>query len=407
MATVIDAARLDAIRAELPALAGGPYLNTGTAGPLPRPAVTALQEAVAWECEHGRIGPEAHQRGRAAATAVRASLARLLQTDPERVALQHHTTDGLNAVALGLRLQQSDAIVITDLEHAAVQLVAGMLRLRTGVEVRVARLASACGGVGPEDRSARAAAVDPRAAGAVLEPLLRDGRVRAVFLSHVSYATGAVLPLAAIAKVAHAAGAAVVVDGAQGAGALAVQPAALGCDFYTVSGQKWLCGPEGTGALWVAPGWEERLLPAVTGYAGVSQWDASAGHFLPARAAWRLEVGTTFRPGLTAWAAALEWLEGIGWAEIHARTAALARHCRQALGALSGVQLLTPTDPAGLVAFRVAGRSGEAVAAHLEDSGLRARSIPGWDAVRVSLGFFLEERELDRLTAAVAALSPQ
>ena len=407
LATGIDPARLDAIRAELPALAHGIYLNTGTAGPLPRPGVIALREAVTWEYERGRIGGEAWRRGRDAAMAVRAALADLLQTESERLALLHHSTDGLNAVALGLRLQPGDAIVITDLEHAAVQLVAGMLRLRAGIEVRVARLAGVCGGVGPDDHEARAGAVEPRLAAAAVEPLLRDGRVRAVFLSHVSYATGAILPLTAIAQVAHAAGAAVVVDGAQGAGAVEVRPTALGCDFYTISGQKWLCGPEGTGALWVAPGWEERLLPAVTGYAGVAHLDMAEGYYLPAKAARRLEVGTTFSPGLLAWGASLQWLEGIGWAAIQARTATLARRCRQALAAVVGVQLLTPPEPAGLVSFRIAGLSGEAAAARLESDGLRVRSIPGWDAVRVSLGFFLEDNEVERLTTAVTALSPR
>ncbi len=407
LAAEIDPAGLEAIRAQLPALTHGTYLNTGTAGPLPQAAATALRESVLWEYEQGRIGGEAGRRGRDAAAAVRSALARLLETTPERLALTHHSTDGLNAVALGLRLQPGDAVVITDLEHAAVQLVAGMLRLRAGIEVRVARLAGVCGGVGPDDHGARVGGVDPQRAAAAVEPLLRDGRVRAVFLSHVSYATGAVLPLAAIAHVAHAAGAAVVVDGAQGAGALPVRPAALVCDFYTVSGQKWLCGPEGTGALWVASGWEERLLPAVTGYAGVAQMDRLEGHFLPAHAARRLEVGTTFGPGLLAWGASLQWLEGIGWAAIHARTASLARRCRQALAAVAGVQLLTPPESAGLVAFRIAGLTGETAATRLEAGGFRVRSIPGWDAVRVSLGFFLQDGEVDRLATAVADLVPR
>lgn len=407
MPAAIPPQRLRAIREALPALSRATYLNTGTAGPLPEAAADALQDAFAAEVARGRIGPDAWERGREAATAVRGELAPLLATHPDRLALLHHSTDGLNAAALGLRWQPGDAVVITDLEHAAVQLVAGMLRLRHGVEVRVARLSEACGGVGRTQAAGEAAGrVDEERSARLVAAEMRDGRVRAVFLSHVSYATGAVLPVHAIAEVAHARGAAVVVDGAQGAGALAVRPAELGCDFYTVSGQKWLCGPEGTGALWVAPGWEERLLPGVTGYAGIVGLDDREGHFLPAAGARRLEVGTRFGPGLAGWAAALRYLAGIGWEAVWARTAELAGRCRNGLAAVRGVHLLTPEPHAGLVSFRVDGCSGEDAARRLTQGGYWVRSVPGWGATRASLGFFLEEEEVDGLVRSVAALVP-
>lgn len=406
MPTDIPPPRLRAIREALPALSHSAYMNTGTAGPLPEAAADALQDAFAGEVARGRIRRDAFTAASAVADAAREELARLLATGPDRLALMHHSTDGLNAAALGLRWQSGDAVVITDLEHAAVQLVAGALRLR-GAEVRVARLLPACGGVGgegPVDAGSQPEPVDPARAVAAVEAQLRGGRVRAVFLSHVSYATGAVLPLAAIAEAVHAAGAALVVDGAQGTGATAVRPAELGADFYTVSGQKWLCGPEGTGALWVAPGWEERLQPGVVGYHSAARLDA-AGHYLPAPGARRLEVGTTFSPALAGWTAALRWLAGIGWEAVWARTHALAERAREALLSIEGVSLLTPPQHAGLVSFRLRGRTGEDAAARLTERGFLVRSIPGWDAVRASMGFFLEESEVDGLIAAVEALA--
>jgi L-cysteine/cystine lyase len=400
-----DAESLRAVRAALPALGTAAYMNTGTAGPLPRPAASALEAAFAAEVERGRIGPAALQAGHAAAADARDELGRLLGTAPERLALLHHSTEGLNAAALGLRWHPGDVLVITDLEHAAVQLVAGMLRLRCGVEVRVARLAAACGAA-PQDGEGPDAAgpVDPGRAAEAVAAALRGGAARAVFLSHVSYATGAVLPVRAIAEAAADAGAAVVVDGAQGAGALEVRPAELGAAFYTVSGQKWLCGPEGTGALWVAPGWEERLLPAVTGYAGVAALDNREGHFLPAAGARRLEVGTTFWPGFAGLAASLRWLCGLGWPAVWRRTFDLAERCRDGLRRIPGLRVLTPPEHAGLVAFRLPGLPAEEAVRRLAAGGYLLRSIPGWDAVRVSLGFFLEEAEVDGLLDAVDGL---
>jgi L-cysteine/cystine lyase len=380
--------RLQAVRAALPVLAHAVYGNTGTAGPLPEAAADALQDALAVEVSRGRIGPEAAARAHEVQTAVREELARLLATSPDRLALLHHTTDGLNAAALGLRWQPGDAVVATDLEHAAVHLVLGALRLRHGVEVRLARLADASGAQQARRR---------------LEAVL-DGRVRAVFLSHVSYATGAVLPVAELAAAAHAVGAAVVVDGAQAVGALRVAPAELDADFYTVSGQKWLCGPEGTGALWVAPGWETRLAPGVVGYAGVDRVDAE-GYYLPRPGAHRLEVGTTFVPGLAGWAASLRWLRGLGWEAVWQRTHELAALARDALGRVAGVEVLTPPEHAGLVSFRIAGVPAPRAVELLRERGYLVRSIPGWDAVRLSCGFFLEEAEINGFTLEVADLA--
>ncbi len=378
----------DAVRAALPVLSQGGYLNTGTAGPLPAPAVTALQQALQGELEGGRIRSKAWEDHAVLDQGLRAALARLLATAPERIALTHHSTEGLNIAALGLPWEPGDAVITTDLEHAAVQVVVGGLRLRHAVEVRVAPLAS----LGRSAEIVRAVA-----------DLLRDGRVRALFLSHVSYANGVVLPLRELAEAAHARGAAVVVDGAQAVGALPVRPTELGVDMYALSGQKWLCGPEGTGALWIAPGWEERLRPGVLGYASVREVD-TAGFYLPRPGARRLEVGTVFHPALAAWHASLLWLEQTGWPEIWERTHALAERVRRGLRSLDGVEVLTPEEHAGLVSFRLEGRPAEAVVGALRAQGLHVRSIPGWNAVRASLGFFLTEEEADGLVHAVQEL---
>ena len=83
-----------------------------------------------------------------------------------------------------------------------------------------------------------------------------------VAVSHVLWTTGQVLDVAAICAAAHAAGAPLLLDGAQSAGAIAVDVAATGADFYAFSGQKWLLGPQGSGGLWVSPDWTDRAWTA-------------------------------------------------------------------------------------------------------------------------------------------------
>jgi len=381
---------LRAIRHQLPALRHGVYLNTGTAGPLPEPAADALQETFAHELAQGRIDPATwkdHQRLR---EEVRGRLASLLRTTAERIALTHHTTDGLLHAALGLTWRPGDIVVTTDCEHAAVQCVVGMLRVREQATVRLVRLRG----------------VDSRQEAVRRFTQALDHRVRAVFLSHVSYAHGGVMPVEEVAEIAHRVGAWVVVDGAQAVGAIAVDPERIGADLYALSGQKWLCGPEGTGALWVREGREDELRPAAVGFASVQQV-ADDGYFLPHRGARRMEVGTVFAPGLTGWAASLAWLEAIGWEDVWARTAQLAERARRSLLALDGVEVLTPVEHAGLVSFRLQGRAAEPAVEELRRRGFWVRSIPGWDAVRISCGFFLEEEEIDRFVQAVAALCRQ
>lgn len=388
MQGALSPSQLQDIRSALPALSHAMYGNTGTAGPLPEAAADALQDAFAAEVARGRITPGAWVSAADGAHAARAEMAHLLGTTEDRLALTHHTSEGLNIAALGIRWHPGDVALTTDLEHLANQIVLGALRIRQGVEVRVLRLS------GARDASEAANLVAAQ----------MQGPVRALFLSHVSYATGAVLPLRAVAEIAHAAGAAVVVDGAQSVGAMRVSPEAEGADFYTVSGQKWLCGPEGTGALWVAPGWEERLLPGATGYAGVQRVDAE-GYYLPAAGAKRFEVGTTFGPGLAGWAAALRWLRTIGWETVWQRTHDLAELARQGLRAISGVDVLTPSRHAGLITFRIEGVPAERAVSLLQERHYLVRSIPGWDAVRVSCGFFLEEAEIQGLVGEVAAIA--
>ena len=386
---MIDAYDLRAIRDQLPAVRHAVYMNTGTAGPLPEEAADALGEAFAAQVARGRIDPEAWNSERETAATLRQSVADLLHSGPDTVALTHHTTDGLNAAALGMAWQPGDVVLTTDCEHAAIQLVMGALRLRDGVRVKVARLADADG---PEEMFERIRTE-------------MDGRVRAVFLSHVSYANGAVLPLGEIAAAASDRGVTTVVDGAQAVGAMQVLPEELGVDFYALPGQKWLLGPEGTGALWVAPGRQQELRPGAIGYASVRSVD-NEGYFLPQPGARRLEVGTVFGPGLAGWSASLGWLARIGWPEIWARTYDLAETARLALGEIPGVSVLTPPGHAGLVSFRIEGVRAEAAVEQLGGAGFRVRSIPGWDAVRISCGFFLEEDEVERLVSEVSALGP-
>jgi L-cysteine/cystine lyase len=386
-----DDQKLAAVRQALPATGAGIYLNTGSAGPLPRETAKAMADLAEYELTVGRGALDYELQAIERMAEARATVAAVLTADVDTVALTHSTTDGMNAAAWGLDWRPGDRVVTTSLEHPGGLGPLLALRDRRGVDLRIVDI----GNGGDDERTVTAfdAAV--------------DGRTRLVAVSHVAWTTGAVLPVREIAEVAHRAGALVLVDGAQAAGAIAVDVSALAADAYAVPAQKWLLGPEGMGALWVAPSTADRLRPTFAGWFGFDE----AGTRLPYRPftdARRFEWGNYHRPSVLGFARSCGWLAMfVGLDYVHGRGATLARRTADALAAIGGVELISPRGRLGpLVTFRIAGWPAELA---LEELGRRsfaiARTVPETDWLRLSVGFFNTEAELDRVAATVAELA--
>jgi L-cysteine/cystine lyase len=380
--------RLAALRAGLPATRAGIYLNTGTAGPLPAEAAAAMAEAADRELAVGRATRESFEELTARMDEARAVVAAVLGTEMDLVALTHSTTEGVNLALGTIDWRPGDRAVTTSLEHPGVTGPLALLRDRRGVEVVEAEI-----GNGGDDARTLAA----------LEAAAVGGRTRAIVASHVAWSTGAVLPVAAIAAMARRCGAVGILDGAQSAGAIPLAVDEIGADFYAVSGQKWLLGPEGTGALAVARSVVSSVLPPVGGF-----FAASAPYAVGRDALWpdarRFETSGYHKPSIVGLARSAGWLimfAGLPWT--YERAARLAAGAAERLAGTPGVTLLTPrARMATLVSFRVAGWSAEEVAVAL---GRRVhaivRSIPGLDVVRLSVAFFTTDHELRRVLDAV------
>ena len=168
---------------------------------------------------------------------------------------------------------------------------------------------------------------------------------------------------------------------------------ASGFDFLTISGQKWLCGPNGAGALVVAE--PERLRIARPSYFAQSSYEQD-GTFEPREGAVRFEPNWTAVPTLVGWLAAMRQVPE--WA--HARAFELAERLRRMLA--GRVEVVTPQERATLVSFRPPpGDEAAAVVARLADAGVVVRDLPGRDLVRASVGWWTNEDDLDRLVAAL------
>ena len=402
-----EQARVDAARAELPAVESAIYLNTGTCGPIPRSSDEAMRQLQDYELRYGRASTDAYDELLGRLDECRAAVAAILHATPDSVALTRSTTDGLNAAAWSIDWRPGDEAVTTTIEHPGLLAPLAALQER-GVVVRPADVGD--GGDDDATLTAIRAAMSPR--------------TRLVALSHVSWITGAMLPVAAIGGLARDAGAWFAVDGAQSAGAIDVDPAALGADFYAIPAQKWLLGPEGMGALWVS---RRAIAEARQPYAGWWTTDEETAHGPGRREApegatdgrerillrpWgdarRFDTTGFHRPSVAAFGRSAGWLAmhvGLPW--IHERGPRLAAAVAEKLAATPGVTVLTPrARMATLVTFRVAGWPADAALDALQRRVFATvRTLPGMDALRASVGWFNSEAELERFMDAVGEVA--
>ncbi|HYF27701.1 MAG TPA: aminotransferase class V-fold PLP-dependent enzyme [Baekduia sp.] len=359
----MDAARL---RAAFPVLQRTAYLNAGTCGPLAAAAVQAGQDAERLALEEGRATAyygrlmDLRQRLRAAYAAVLGGRA-------EDVALTTGTSEGLVTVLLGLPLGEGDEVLTSQTEHPGLLGPLIAARERLGITVRTAPLAELPEAVGP--------------------------RTRLVACSHVDWTSGAIAPTAGLAGL----DVPVLLDGAQGVGAVDVDVEGLGCDFYAGSGQKWMCGPVGTGMLWVSPAWRERLV--ATGPTYVALADPSAG--LGARLrddAGRFDTPAMSLATVATALAAHDLLADAGWPEVRARAREQAAWLADRLA--DAGRVVAPRAATTLVSWELDEPVARVEA--LAAAGVVVRSLPGTPYVRASVGAWNDEDDLDRLLAAIA-----
>jgi len=377
-----DREKIARIRAELPVTQRYHYFNAGTNGPLPQRAHDTLIANAQVELSEGRIGQVAFTRLLQNLSDTRAAAAKLLNCDAGEITLTRNTTEGMNIAVMGLNWQAGDEVITAETEHPGGLHPVYLVHQRYGVRVRMTKIGDP--GLDPVEELR----------------MVLNSRTKAVVLSHVNWATGMVLPVREMADLAHNAGALFICDAAQAAGMVPSNVYELGVDAYACSGQKWLCGPDGTGALFVRRGSRSDIQQTFMSYFGVQPGMSDHdGAYVPAAGGERYEISLGYPGGLKAWQACLSWIgEELGWDWVYRRIAALGRYCYAALSALDGVTMMTPRERmAGLVHFRVEGIAPVDLTAKLEAASILIRDTHDPDANRVSTGFYNTEAEIDEL----------
>jgi len=352
-----------ALRAEFPVFERLAYLNAGTCGPLPRAAVRAATEVMELAAEEGRA-QSYFTRMLDLRAELRAGYAALLHAQPDDVAITTCTSEGVVRVLAGLELREGDEILTSIGEHPGLLGPLAAARAQRGVTVREVPLAQIADAV--------------------------SDATRLVACSHVSWIDGSVVPDLSGLELP------VLLDGAQGVGAVATDVAALGASFYAGAGQKWLCGPVGTGMLWVAPQWRERLVAPGPTYINLADPGAGLDAELHPGAARHDAAAQSAEAGAAA-AASLDLLAQHDWQAVHERAATLAGALADAL-AQRGLTV-APRDRTTLVSWE--DDDPPATRARLAQDGVIIRDLPGTGLLRASLGAWNDESDLERLLSAL------
>jgi cysteine desulfurase / selenocysteine lyase len=395
---------VERVRSQFPILSerihGHPlvYLDNAASTQKPR----AVLDAVAHYYEHdnANVHRGVHtlsERATVCYEGARSKIAKFLgAADSSEIVFVRGATEALNLVAMsygGDVLREGDEVVLTELEHHSNIVPWQMICARTGAKLRVVPILES----GELDMDAFARTV--------------GARTKIVAVSHVSNALGTVNPIAEIARIAHAASARVVVDGAQATAHKAVDVAALGCDFYAFSGHK-MYAPMGIGGLWG----RRELLDAM------SPWQGGVEMILTVTfekttynvAPHKFEAGTPDVGGAVGLAAAIDWIESLGRDALAEQERALLAYAERALLSVQGLRIVgTAREKSAVHSFLLEGIHPHDIGTILDNEGIAIRTghhcaQPVMDhfgiagTARASFAAYNTAAEVDRLVEGLA-----
>jgi cysteine desulfurase/selenocysteine lyase len=338
--SVITATRpLDRV-ADFPAIPDGwAYLDTAATAQKPQPVIDAITRA--YDTTYATVHRGVYQRSAdmtLAYEAARRTVARFIGAGSENeVVFVRGATEAINLVAqcwAGTQLKSGDRILLSMLEHHSNIVPWQMIAERIGVAIDVLPLTD-----------------DHRIDLDAMERIITPAH-KLVALAHVSNVLGSVLDARRATEIAHAVGAKILIDGCQSVPRIAVDVAAIGCDFYVFSGHK-LYGPTGIGVLWAKPDLLEAMPPYQGGGSMIDKVSFERTTYAPPPG--RFEAGTPHIVGALGLAAGIDYVESIGLGAIHAHETALVTATREALSGINSVRLYGPADSAGIVSFTIEG----------------------------------------------------
>ncbi|MBI1803223.1 MAG: aminotransferase class V-fold PLP-dependent enzyme [Ignavibacteriae bacterium] len=371
------------IREQFPLTHNRVYFNNGTMGPSPYPVIDAIKQALVDVDTRGEVDGWEAARPKAAS---------FVKVDSTEISLTHNTTEGINIVAWGLPLKRGDEVILTTHEHAGNALPWLNRAHLDGIVLRTFTPASTAG----ETLTRISDLISPK--------------TRAIAVPHITCTAGHVLPEKEIAKLGREKGLWTFFDGAHGPGMLPLDLKDIGCDFYAACGHKWMCGPKGTGFLYVRKEMLDVLQAKFIGAYCDTGWDLTTEPqefkgYVPT--AHRFDYATQSAPVFIGLAATVDFLNTIGRENISQRSRALAAHLQSKLLELGDrIDMLTPTEEGSrgaIVGFRIKKMPYDRFGQYAAKKGFRIRLVPEshLNSIRVSTHFYNSMEEVDRFAEVV------
>ncbi|MEH3103153.1 MAG: cysteine desulfurase [Sphingomonas phyllosphaerae] len=344
--------------ADFPAIPEGwAYLDTAATAQKPRAVIDAITRG--YDTTYATVHRGVYQRSAdmtLAYEAARANIADLIGAPANEIVFVRGATEAINLVAqswAAQNLKAGDRILLSMLEHHSNIVPWQMVAERVGAAIDVIPLT--------HDHR-----IDLDAMAAMIRP-----EHKLVALAHVSNVLGSILNVAKASAIAHAVGAKILIDGCQAVPRVAVDVAALGCDFYVFSGHK-LYGPTGIGVLWARAELLDVMPPYQGGGSMIDRVSFERTTYAPAPT--RFEAGTPHIVGALGLSAAVDYVRAIGLDRIHAHETALVREARAALSRVNSIRVLGPDDSAGIVSFVMEGVHPHDIGTILDGSRVAIRA---------------------------------
>ncbi|MBX9725130.1 MAG: aminotransferase class V-fold PLP-dependent enzyme [Candidatus Obscuribacterales bacterium] len=373
-------------RLKFPALKNKSYLNFGAQGTMATSTIDAIKHSYDYVQDKGPLSAGMFAWIQEEGWRCKKLIADEFGGEASSYALTQNTTEGCNIVLWGLDWKEGDTLLTTDSEHNGVMKAAIQLCKRNKLKLEVCKIAK----LNSEEEILEA----------VQESL--KSKPRLFMISHILWNTGRVLPLKKIVDLCKSKNVKVLADGAQSAGVMPLDMIELGAEFYAFTGHKWIGGPEGVGALYVAPDSLEDLEPTFAGWRGaIFDSKGQAIGWQPDSS--RYEVATAPFPLLSGLINAIEVHRQAGTAVARYETIIqIASKLRAELSTMPNLKLLDKTGGSSLVSFAIDDVIHANVVKALESKGFIVRTIPNPECIRASVHYFSQE-EADKFCDALKA----
>lgn len=367
------------LRSQYPALANKTYFNFGGQGVMAGNSIEAILAAYKQVQSEGPFSGKMFAWMNSEIDSTRKMLADTFGGQSRCYAITQNVTEAVNIVLWGLNWQTGERLLITDCEHPGVVDTVNNIARRLKLEVVTVPVR------GLSEESWK---------DTLNKAIKDDGKTKLFVFSHVLWNNGEELPLATIAKICRQSGVLSLADGAQSAGVLPIDVACQdAADFYTFTGHKWLCGPEGTGALYVSEEMLSLLEPTYMGWRHYMHGETPGAE--------KYEIATSSFPLLSGWREAFHMHEQAGTKEErYDKILETAAHLRSELEKL-GAQFVPTNARSGLVSFILPGKNHNQVVKQLEADSIMVRSIPEPDCLRASVHYLTNKEDVEQMTASL------